>query len=374
MAIQRKPTVAPPPHLLGVLQSLWRWKLPIIGVTIAGALLAIIISLLLPEYYKASTTFLTISPDQISIDGVFGNTNGRMQFYGTGDDIDRTMAVAESDALIDHMIREFDLYTVYDIDTAKVKAPLFVRREFMSNYAVTKNDRDAIELEISDQDPLRVAAMAKAARRQVNDISLTLIRGTQERSAQGLRREIESATTNLTDIDVRIRAIREASGVYNTETQSETLAASTASLENAMATTKAKLESYRQNGGRGARDSIAKYRVQIAGFESSRTNLDAQLQRLNGSLGPLDNLEEERGRLNQALSKNRIRLKQFETILGSDMRAIEVVEDARVPVARSYPVRSLIVVGATVLSFLFAVVGVLLIEAGKRYDWSQVFK
>lgn len=374
MAIQRKSTVAPPPHLLGVLQSLWRWKLPIIGVTIAGAVLAIIISLLLPEYYKASTTFLTISPDQISIDGVFGNTNGRMQFYGTGDDIDRTMAVAESDALIDHMIKEFDLYTVYDIDTAKVKAPLFVRREFMSNYEVTKNDRDAIELEISDQDPVRVAAMAKAARRQVNDISLTLIRGTQERSAQGLRREIESATTNLTDIDVRIRAIREASGVYNTETQSETLAASTASLENAMAITKAKLASYQQNGGRGARDSIAKYRVQIAGFESSRISLDAQLQRLNGSLGPLDNLEEERGRLNQALSKNRIRLKQFETILSSDMRAIEVVEDARVPVARSYPVRSLIVVGATVLSFLFAVVGALLIEAGKRYDWGQVFK
>lgn len=374
MAIQKKPTTAPPAHLLGVLQSLWRWKIPILAVTFAGAMLAVIISLMLPEYYKASTTFLTISPDQISIDGVFGNTNGRMQFYGTGDDIDRTMSVAESDALVDHIIKEFDLYTVYDIDTAKVKAPLYVRREFLGNYEVTKNSRDAIELEISDQDPIRVAAMVKAARRQVNDISLTLVRGTQERSAQGLRREIESAEANLTDIDNRIQDLRKESGVYNTEAQSEALAAKTALLQNSIVTTDAKMLSYRQNGGLGARDSIAKYRVQLAGYESSRINLDSQLVRLNGSLGPLDNLEEERERLNQALSKNRIRLKQYETILGTDMRAIEVVEDAKVPVARSYPVRSLLVVGVTVLSFLFAVVGALLIDVGRGYDWKEVFE
>lgn len=374
MAIQKKPSAPPPVHLLGVLQSLWRWKIPIICVTAAGALLAIVISLLLPVYYKAGTTFLTISPDQISIDGVFGNTQGRMQFYGSGDDIDRTMSVAESDALIDHMIKEFDLYTVYDIDTAKVKAPLYVRREFLSNYSVKKNDRDAIELEISDQAPLRVAAMVTEARSRINDICLTLVRGTQERSAQGLRREIESAEANLADVDNRIQALRQISGVYNTEAQSEALAAKTTSLQNGIATTSAKLESYRSNGGRGARDSIAKYRVQLAGYQSAQANLDSQLVLLNQNLGPIDNLEEERIRLNQALSKNRIRLKQYETILGTDMRAIEVLEEARVPVARSYPVRSLMVIGATIISFLFAVVGALIIDTGRRYDWKEVFE
>lgn len=374
MAKIKQGDTAPPPHLLGILRSLWQWRKPIIIMTIAGTVLAAIISLLLPVYYSATTTFLTISPDQISIDGVFGNTNGRMQFYGTGDDIDRAMSVAESDALVDHMIKEFDLYTVYDIDTAKAKAPLYVRREFMSNYEVKKNARDAIELQIMDKDPVRVDAMVREARSQVNDISLTLVRGTQERSAQGLRREIASAEATLTSIDQRIRELRERSGVYNTEAQSEALAAKTASLQNATATTEAKLESYRSNGGRGARDSIAKYRVQLAGYQSARINLDTQLVRLNASLGPLDNLEEERLRLNDALSKNRIRLKQYETILGTDMRALEVVEDARIPVAKSSPIRSLIVLGAAIFSFIAAVVGVLLIDSGRRYDWNQIFE
>lgn len=348
--------------------------MPIIYVTVAGALLAIVISLLLPTYFKAGTTFLTISPDQVSIDGVFGNNNSRMQFYGTGDDIDRTMSVAESDALIDYMVATFNLYAVYEIDSTKVKAPVYVRREFMSNYEVEKNARDGIELEVTDRDPVRAAEMARAAREKVNEISLSLIQGTQARSAEGLRTEIKAAEANLGEINNRIRALREKSGVYNTEAQSEALSMQMTTLQSSLASTKAKLEAYRTNGSRGARDSIAKYRVQLAGYQSARTTLDSQLVRLNENLGPIDNLEEERVRLNQALSKNRIRLKQYETLLGAEQRAIEVVEDARVPVARSYPVRSLIVIGATIFSFIIAVVGVLLIDTGKQYDWSEVFK
>ncbi|MEO0733116.1 MAG: hypothetical protein AAFZ52_09795, partial [Bacteroidota bacterium] len=77
-------STTPPPHLLGVLRSLWQWRLPIMGLTVAGTLLAAVISLLLPEYFTGRTSFLAISPDQISIDGVFGNNNNRIQFYGTG--------------------------------------------------------------------------------------------------------------------------------------------------------------------------------------------------------------------------------------------------------------------------------------------------
>ncbi len=374
MSIQTRGSATPPPHLLGVLRSLWHWRTPIILVTAAGTLLAIVIALLLPEYYSGRTSFLAISPDQISIDGVFGNNNNRMQFYGTGDDIDRIMAVAESDALVDYMVDAFKLYTVYDIDSSKQKAPVYVRREFMGLYEVTKTSRDAIELEVEDQDPERAAQMARAAREKINDIALGLIRGTQNRSAESLRGEIANREENLREINTRLSEIRQRSGIYNTEAQSEALATISTSLKGSIASTTAKLEAYRRKGGRSSRDSIAKYQIQLAGFESSRTTLDTQLVRLNESLGPIDNLEEERLRLNDALSKDRIRLKQFESVLRTDQRAIEVVEEAKTPVIKSRPMRSLIVVGAAILSFLFAVVGALLIDTGRRYDWGAIFK
>lgn len=373
MASTSKSTNPAPPHLIGVLRSLWQWRKPIIYVTLAGTILAVIISLLLPEYYTGRTAFLTISPDQVSIDGVFGNNNSRIQFYGTGDDIDRLMAVAESDALVDQMVEQFYLYKVYDIDSTKKKAPVYVRREFLNLYDVTKTPRDAIELEISDRDPIRAAAMARAAREEINKISLDLIRGTQERSAAGLRSEVENREENLKEINRRLGELRKTSGVYNTNAQSEALAVQTTSIQSSLATTNAKLQAYRQRGGRGARDSIAKYEVQLAGLQSARINLDSQLVRLNQSIGSIENLEEEREDLNDALSEDRIRLKQFETILRSEQRALEVVEEAKVPVAKSYPIRSLMVIGAMMFSFIIAVVGALLIDTARQYEWEGIF-
>jgi uncharacterized protein involved in exopolysaccharide biosynthesis len=374
MASDTKSAKPAPPHLIGVLRSLWQWRMPIIYVTLAGTILAVIISLLLPEYYTSRTAFLTISPDQVSIDGVFGNNNSRIQFYGTGDDIDRLMAVAESDALVDQMVKQFHLYKVYDIDSTKKKAPVYVRREFLGLYDVTKTPRDAIELDISDRDPIRAAAMARAAREEINKISLDLIRGTQERSAAGLRSEVKNREENLKEINRRLGELREKYGVYNTRAQSEALAQQTTSMQSTTASTEAKLQAYRQRGGRGARDSIAKYEIQMAGLRSARTNLDSQLVRLNLSIGSIENLEEEREDLNDALSEDRIRLKQFETILRSEQRALEVVEEAKVPVAKSYPIRSLMVVGAMMFSFIIAVVGALLIDSARQYDWAEVFK
>ncbi|WP_020567802.1 Wzz/FepE/Etk N-terminal domain-containing protein [Neolewinella persica] len=373
MASDTKSTKPAPPHLIGVLRSLWQWRMPIIYVTLAGTLLAVIISLLVPEYYTSRTAFLTISPDQVSIDGVFGNNNSRIQFYGTGDDIDRLMAVAESDALVDQMVQKFHLYKAYDIDSTKKKAPVYVRREFLGLYDVTKTPRDAIELEISDRDPIRAADMARAAREEINKISLELIRGTQERSAAGLRSEVQNREETLKEINRRLGDLREKYGVYNTRAQSEALAQQTTSMQSTTASTEAKLLAYRQRGGRGARDSIAKYEIQLAGLRSARTNLDSQLVRLNLSIGSIENLEEEREDLNDALSEDRIRLKQFETILRSEQRALEVVEEAKVPVAKSYPIRSLMVIGAFMFSFIIAVVGALLIDTARGYDWREIF-
>ncbi len=373
MASDNTQASSAPTHLVGVLRSIWQWRWPIVYVTAAGTLMAIIISLLLPEYFTSRTAFLTISPDQVSIDGVFGNNNSRIQFYGTGDDIDRLMAVAESDALVDYMVEAFNLYQVYDIDSTKQKAPVYVRREFLSLYEVKKTPRDAIELSLSDKDPVRAAAMARAAREQINTISLNLIRATQERSAAGLRDEVKNREENLADLNRRLRELREQYGVYNTVAQSEALAERTTSLQENLASAEAKIEAYRQRGGRSSRDSIAKYEIQLAGLRSAKADLDSQLLRLNLSIGPLDNLEEERRDLNDALTEDRIRLKQFETILRSEQRALEVVEEAKVPVAKSYPIRSLIVIGALLFSFVVAVAGVLLLDAGRRYNWDEVF-
>ena len=49
--------------LLGVLQTLFKWKKPILITTLIGAVGSIIIVLLLPVYYQSETIFYAASPD-----------------------------------------------------------------------------------------------------------------------------------------------------------------------------------------------------------------------------------------------------------------------------------------------------------------------
>jgi uncharacterized protein involved in exopolysaccharide biosynthesis len=145
-------------------------------------------------------------------------------------------------------------------------------------------------------------------------------------------------------------------------------------MQESLVSVSARLDTYRNMSGRGTRDSIAKLEVQLAGIRSARIDLDSQLVRLNRSVGPIDNLEEERRELNEALSKDRVRLKQLEAVIRSDQRAIEVLEEAKVPVVKSSPVRITIVALTFFLSLLTAVMGVMIIDSGRRHNWRAVFK
>jgi uncharacterized protein involved in exopolysaccharide biosynthesis len=363
------PTSAPPSHLIGVLRTLWQWRKPIILTTLAGALLSVAVSLLLPVYYTGLTSFLVISPEQVSIESTFGTNGGRIQFYGSSDDIDRTLSIAESNEVIDFMVDRFNLYQVYDIDSTTRKGPVHVREEFLSHYEVERTPRDILELTVEDANPRRAAEMANAARERIDAINLALIRATHQRNASGLQREIVASEALLEELNLRLSTIRQESGIYDTEGQREALAVASSSLDQRLATTQARLAAFRQQN---LRDSIRTLSVNLIGLEKTRDALDRQLERLNANVGRIENLEEERLQTNESLTENRTRFKQYATVLAGDRRTIEVLERAKPPLVKSWPIRWLIVVVSTLLAFFFAVVGVLLVDSGRRYDWQRI--
>ncbi|OAV43022.1 hypothetical protein [Lewinella sp. 4G2] len=365
---------APPPLLAGVLRSLWQWRKPIVITTLVGGLLAAIVSLLLPVYYQSTTSFLAVNPDLNTIDNIFGNSNGRIGIYGGRDDIDRLLAIAESDELLSHLVETFDLYGVYEIDSTNTKSAMSVRRELLNNYQVVKTPRNTLELSVMDKDPERAAEMARSAREKISDISVNIITANHRRIYNSLGDEVKTREQRLADINASLKEIRSSSGVYNTEVQGEVLSTLSSSLENDIATTESRIESYRQRNRRADRDSIAKLEISLASLTSSRITLDTQLTRFNENLGPINALEERRTLLSNAVSYDRLRLTQYERLLATQQRALEVVEEARVPVVKAKPVRSLIVLGGLIFSFLTAVIGVLIFESGRRYDWKSIFQ
>jgi len=367
-----QPAPSIPANLLDVIQTLWRWRWPVIIATGVAFFGAIALSLLMKVYFKGETRFLALSPDQSAPETLFGTTGMKPQLYGNMNDIDRLLAVAESNELADRLIDSFQLYAHYDIDPEKPKASILVRRKFFGLYEVTKTPKDAIMIEVEDEDPAMAAALANAAREEVDRISRMIIKDAQRKNIQALESEIRSKQALLARAGDSLRRLRTAYQIYDIETQTEVLSTELSGLQQQLATVNARIKAYERSRVRGARDSIAKLEVTVEGLEQARVSLDSQLVKLNEGRTPIQNLRENRAILSRNLNDDDERLQQFQTALRSTQPTIALLEAAQVPEIKSRPKRSFIVVGATFATFIFAVLAALLIDNGRRYRWREI--
>ncbi|MCB0635584.1 MAG: hypothetical protein KDC54_03150 [Lewinella sp.] len=358
--------------LLDVLRTLFRWKKVIIGATAIAALGSVIIVLLLPEYYQSSTIFYAASPDQANPELLFGDGNVAPEFFGNEDDIDRLLTIAESGELIDYLVDSFDLYSVYDIDPDSPRGKHYVRKTFLGHYEVQKTKRDALTLSVEDKSPERAAAMAIAAREKINELGQGLIRDNHRRAIATFERDIEAKETQVSALSDSLRRLREDYGIYNADSQSEGLAEQEARTKNQLTNARARLEAYQRLGGR-YRDSVAILEVKIAGMEQQLTAMGEEMNRFNEGVGQAILYNRQHIEATISLSEDKEKLKQYYATTNTDISAIILVEDAEVPLIKSRPFRSLIVVLSVLITFFFTAIGVLLFENYRDIDWRSIY-
>ena len=115
-------------NLIGVLVTLFRYKRPILWATLATAVGTALISFLfLDNYYKSTTTFYPLSSDVFKPEQMFGSSQKDMEYYGREEDVDRLLTIAQSGELYDFLIKKFNLYQHYKIDTTSEQAAFKVR-------------------------------------------------------------------------------------------------------------------------------------------------------------------------------------------------------------------------------------------------------
>jgi uncharacterized protein involved in exopolysaccharide biosynthesis len=355
-------------NLLGVLQTLFRHLRFIISVCVIVGIGSIIIALLLPVYYQSSTVFLSASPDLLTERGLFGTTTRDPQPFGTNNDNDRLLTIAESDELMAYLIDEFDLYDHYDMDSTGAKSAYYIREQLRGLYEVQKTKRDAIQLSVEDKEPEIAAAMANAARDKIDDINLQLAKNMQGKQIITFEQNIVQKQEKLNELSDSLQATRSRYRIYNTESQSET-------LSDLMTTREARLTAYRSrlesNTTTRGRDTL---RTAIAALEQEVANLDSQLQQFNRGMPRITALEGEYEQAVKQFSFDKERLKQLQAAYYADVSSIILVENAEVPIVKSRPMRSLLVIGSVLAAFIFSVLGVLLYDNYKSVQWQRIWK
>ncbi len=359
--------------LLGVVGAVYRWRKQIIGVSFAVAVLTAGVSLLLPNYFKSTTIFYAASPDLASPEALFGKSNESMDYYGEDEDVDRIMTIAKSNELKDFLIAKYNLYEHYDIDSTHVKAKFKIYERLEKLYAVEKTKFDAIELSFEDKDKALATSMANDSRLKIDEIGQRLIKQSQEQVLNTYNENIRIKVEELNILNDSIRFVRQKFGVYNPVTQSEQLSIFTARANSKLQQDKAKLGAYEKMANPN-KDSLLIVKSRIKGAQEELKQLAYTTSEFNKGMATVEVLAEIQEESSRQLGEDKERFKQIQSAYVSQFPTIHTVEAAEIPVVKSRPKRSILVVLAGALTFFFLSLGAILIEAYKEVDWKDVLK
>lgn len=353
-------------QLVEILHLLYQKRKYIIWTCVIAVVVAIVCSLVMPNYYQASTTFYAASPD-LAQPAPVGSLERKQEYYGTDNDLDRLFSLANSSQVSNYLISKYDLYNHYDIDHTSVKAKFKIQEKFNKYFNTKKTKYDALELSMEDQDPELSAKMANDARNKIDELAQNVIKESQQQLITKYEINIQEKEAQMAILNDSLSRVRVTYGVYNTVSQSEILTGLLANTQASLSNYKAKYDVFKND--RIYRDSLTAIQAKISGSERQLTEVKKQLGLFNDGLAKVVILEVEQREFIEQLSFDKERYKQLKAAYSSPFKALLTIEEASIPVQKSRPKRSLYVIGAAILSFAIAVLTLLLLHSFKDVTW-----
>lgn len=360
--------------LLEVIGSIWRWKKGLIIFVIAAMVLTAVVSLMIPNYYKAQVTIMPANEEK----DLFGSQTKNNGLYGDEDAVDRSIIFANSSPLVAFMVDSFKLAERYDIDASRPKGEDKVAKRFRKLYQVKKNEFSGIEISLEDQDAAKAAEMLRAVlakleviHKQATGPSKRQLLGTYEQALKDKREELRRISDSLYVLRARYK-------IYDVKRQGELLASALVKTQAKLAEGEAKLQAFKSVG---RKDSVAVISAQIAGYREQLKQLNEEsdtiqsainLKAYNEGRERILAYENEVENLTDDIGEIRSEFTKFKAQAASQASSIIVLEEVEVPKVKSYPRRSLFVLGAGVLALIIGVMAVLVLELNRKIDWKEV--
>lgn len=366
-------------NLLGTLAALYRWRKSIRNICLLTLVGSIVISLFLKNYYQATTIFYPASPQLASPELIFGNTAQVTEYFGSDRDLDRLAEVSNSSEVVDFMVSRFRLYEHYDIDSTLKEGPYKVREKFRNLYSAQKNKNDAIELSIEDTDPKLAAEMANVARDKINEISQRFIKESQGKLLLAFENNINRKTTEIAHLTDSLRILQTRYDLYDIGSQGANLASELSKTQSEITKTKAKLEILEHNPLIPP-DTVEYIKANLRAFERQRESLlredltgnNLTIKRFKEGSPLITVVSDLHYQARKQLTYDLERYNQIKATFNTNIPAVLVVETAEVPLIKSRPKRSIIVISAVLAAFLFAALGALVADTYRNVNWSAL--
>lgn len=191
-----------------------KWRKYILIATSIALVVSTVSSLLLKNYYRSKSVVLvynenSLNPATLFLRNSFGSAivGSSVITAGTAEDCSRIMAIMESKDVTDVIIKEFNLYQKYNIDTTDKKAYSKVNRYLQGYTNIVRTDKNMVEVSVEDQDPNVAAKMANRYAELANEKGSQIFKADIIRHAEVYKKKYEEKYKEIKRIRDSINTI-----------------------------------------------------------------------------------------------------------------------------------------------------------------------
>jgi tyrosine-protein kinase Etk/Wzc len=339
-----------------------RWRL-VVSVSVAAFAVSTAVAFSLPKVY--SSTALILPPQQDSgMIGMMSAMTGGMaslagDLLGKGNSSDLYVGLLHTQAVKDAVIDRFKLMEVYD---QSYRLDTYRALEQRTEIAAGKKD-GIISITVEDRDPKRAAQLANAFVEELGKLTVRLSVKGAGQSRGYLEERLAQAKGDLARAEEAMKNFQSRNKALDVPEQAKAAIIGVAQLKAQLAVQQAQLAAMRSR----FTDSTQEVRDIKASIASIQGQLEREEGRTTGSsipsVGAVPELGQEYVRLMREFKVQEtiveLLTKQYEMARfteGKDLPGMQIVQQATVPDKKIKPKRGVVILMATLASFLFAVI------------------
>ncbi len=318
---------------------LWTKKTILIIVTIVAAIAATIFSMptFIPPKYKSTVVLFPTSTNSVSKALLNDNQSYKQDLmqFGEEEDAEQLLQILNSSIIRNRIVEKYQLMKHYDIESDNQFKRTLLTKEYESNIRYRRTENMAVEITVMDIDPDTSALIANNIASLLDSLKSNMIKGRALRGYEIVKQEYDNLKQGIALKEDSMTILRRL-GIHDYETQAEMI-----------------------------NQQLA---IEIARNPNSAAvkALDNKLSTLAEYGGPYVSLRDDLEHEKKILTEVREKFDKAKIDYEEEMPQTFIVDLAYPAEKKSYPVRWIIVVVASLSSFLLAVFSLVITEGIKQ--------
>ncbi len=311
---------------------LYKWRKPLLIVSIAAAIISAGISFLITPKYKSTVILFPTSTNAISKALLADNYGGKLDILEFGEEAqtEQLLQILSSNEIRSRVIKKFNLIQHYEIEPDSKYKMTRLFEEYNNNINCRRTEYMAVEITVMDKEPQMAADIANYISDQLDSVKNNMQKERALKAFAIVETEYKKLQNDIKKMEDSLTVLRKL-GINDYETQAEAY-----NTQLAIALSKNNKEAVRAIEGR----------IQLLGdFGSAYVSIRDELE-----------LEKKQ------LSAIKAKYEEAKVDANEDLPSKFVVDKAYKAERKSYPVRWLIVLLSTMSVFLLSIMILIIFE------------